>query len=73
MAQNAATLTPGQVRAIRGDEKQLAFARRLGATPTTVSRWENGASPPAPVFVRALRRLAKKRGVSLEGTTDAQA
>ena len=61
-------ITPEQIRAIRGEEMQTNFARRLGATPTTVSRWENGASPPAPVFLRALRRLARKRGVTLEAT-----
>lgn len=62
------------VRRIRGEQRQADFAAAVGASDgTVVSRWENGHSPPSPVFTRALIRLAKARGVALNGQAEAAA
>src|SRR6478609_3402157 len=34
------SLSPEQVRSLRGDASRAAFARRVGVTPNTVYRWE---------------------------------
>lgn len=59
MAQRPARLSGGQVRFLR---KQLGwsgvdFARRVGVTPETVSRWESGTkhmSRPAELLLRLM-------------------
>lgn len=54
-----ARLSPQEVRFLR-DHLQLAarqLAGRLGVTPETVSRWENGHEPIGPTADRLLRTL----------------
>ena len=52
-------LAPAEIRFLR---KSLGwsgsdFAKRIGATPATVSRWEHGKTPMGPMAERLLRLL----------------
>jgi len=61
-------MTAADVRAIRAIyvETPTQFARRLGVARSTVYRWESdGDRSPTGLALKALRRLAKKRGVTL--------
>ncbi len=40
---------------------QEAFARELGVSFTTVSRWENGHGTPSPLAKRRLEELRRAR------------
>jgi DNA-binding transcriptional regulator YiaG len=61
------TISPAQIRAIRGSDTQSEFAPRVGVSSGgIVARWEMGSRRPSPVFLAALERLAKARGVKLE-------
>jgi DNA-binding transcriptional regulator YiaG len=48
-----------EIRALRQrlGLSQMAFAVRLGITPETVSRWENGHCIPRGLAIKALREL----------------
>ena len=51
-------------------EAQQQFARELGVSKMTVSRWELGRMRPGPAAVSAMRRLqvrARRRGVKIDG------
>lgn len=37
--------------------KQAAFAKKLGRTQSTVSRWESGEQMPDPMALHALQKL----------------
>ena len=60
IAQKSQRLKPGEIRFLR---KYLGwsgkdFANRLGVTPETVSRWENGARQMGPTAEKLLRLSA---------------
>lgn len=60
VARKAGHLNPAEVRFIR---KYLGFsgadfAKRMGVTPETVSRWESGAKPLGPISERMVRLAA---------------
>jgi len=60
LAKKPQRLEPGEIRFLR---KYLGwsgkiFARRLGVTPETVSRWENGARKMGPTAEKLLRLSA---------------
>ena len=40
---------------------QRAFGEAIGATITTVSRWENGKMRPLPVYQQIIRELEEKQ------------
>jgi len=54
-------MTPEQIRATRGEETQAEFARRVGCTIPTLSRWENGHRAPAAYYEKRLRQIALYR------------
>lgn len=37
--------------------KQAAFAKKLGRTQSTISRWESGEQVPDPAALRSLQKL----------------
>jgi len=41
---------------------QPHFAYKIGVTPATVSRWENGHVEPSPLALEKLIKLSKKGG-----------
>ena len=47
---------------------QEDLARALSVTFSTVSRWENGHVRPSKLAWKAIERLARERGVALDGT-----
>jgi putative transcriptional regulator len=47
---------------------QEGLARALSVTFSTVSRWENGHVRPSKLAWKAIERLARERGVVLDGT-----
>ena len=60
LARKSQRLEPGEIRFLR---KYLGwsgkiFARRLGVTPETISRWENGARQMGPIAEKLLRLSA---------------
>ncbi len=55
------TLLRDRIRALRGNERQADFAARYGVDQATVSRWERGARPEAPI----LAKMADDLGVPL--------
>lgn len=54
---------PARIRRLRRQfrETQEAFARRVGVTFVTLSRWENGHSAPTGLSVRRLETLERER------------
>ena len=61
--EKATRLTPAEVRYLRTwmDLSGADFARRMGVTAETVSRWENGAAPIGAQADRVLRLLIAQR------------
>jgi len=62
LARKSQRLEPGEIRFLR---KYLGwsgkiFAKRLGVTPETISRWENGARQMGPTAEKLLRLSAIK-------------
>jgi hypothetical protein len=55
------TLSPEQVRSLRGQASRAAFARRVGVTPNTVYRWElpDGAAEARRPRGTELEKLAR--------------
>lgn len=53
-------LKPEQIVLLRKklQKTQAQFAEMLAVDPVTISRWENGARRPRPVYARELERLA---------------
>src|SRR5258706_8841083 len=69
---NQRQITPGFVVSLREaiGLTQEQFARRLGVSKMTISRWECGRMLPSPSAAAALRRLRKKAsqsGVIIDG------
>lgn len=60
LASKRGRLTGPEVRFIRGvlGLRGKELARRMGVTPVTVSRWENGKEPLGPTTERLLRLMA---------------
>jgi DNA-binding transcriptional regulator YiaG len=56
-------VTAADIRRLRQREglTQEQFARLLGVTWTTISRWENGKSKPSPLAVSQLTRLNRRK------------
>ena len=46
---------------------QEGLAHALSVTFSTVSRWENGHVRPSKLAWKAIERLARERGVALDG------
>jgi len=63
-------MTPQEIKALRkayGDTQQ-AFADRLSVARMTIWRWERigkKGAVPTRLALKALQRLAKKRGITL--------
>lgn len=59
---NGSSPSPEAIRHLRARlaMTQEEFARVLGVTWSTVSRWENGASVPSKLATNALTALAEK-------------
>lgn len=55
-------LTPKQIRDLRGDRQQAEFARLLGVTQPTVSRWERGDATPEGETLIALLGMTRGSG-----------
>lgn len=60
VVQSNAVLAPSAIVALRKklQKTQAQFAEILAVDPVTISRWENGARRPRPVYARELERLA---------------
>lgn len=62
------TFTPGEIKQIREALKltQEEFAQAMGATTTSISRWERGTIPggPSRMAIMLLKRMAKEAGLS---------
>jgi len=54
-------MTPQKIKMFRlsRGETQAEFARSVGTTVTTVSRWETGKSAPLPIYIEVMWRLEK--------------
>ena len=68
----------GNVRALRQrlGLSQEKFAAEIGVSFSTVSRWENEHRKPSPLSWRAVRELARRRGLGedfLQGSAPADA
>ena len=63
------------VRSLRHRMKmtQEQFAHALAVTVSTVNRWENAHSAPSRLASRAIRDLARRRGVGEDGVHDPDA
>ena len=52
-------MKPEEIKAVR--EKlnltQEQFAAKIGATVTSVNRWENGKAEPSPLAIKAIKEL----------------
>jgi transcriptional regulator with XRE-family HTH domain len=50
-------VTKDELRAIRAERglSQRALARRIGVSPRTIARWENGLHPIGLVYERLIR------------------
>ncbi len=59
-------MTPFQRKRLAIGLTQYALAKKLGAVPSTVSKWENGQATPAAEFYP---RLAKIFGMTPEDVT----
>lgn len=44
---------------------QTGFAAIVGASFTSVNRWENGKATPSPLAMKALEQLGKDQGIML--------
>lgn len=43
---------------------QMAFAKELGVSFTSVNRWENEAQRPSPMAIKMIHVFCKERGLS---------
>ncbi|MGA2233018.1 MAG: helix-turn-helix domain-containing protein [Tepidisphaeraceae bacterium] len=71
-------ITPGFIVRLREaiGLTQEQFARRLGVTKMTVSRWECGTIRPSPAMAEAIGRLqskARKEGVMIDASAQGKA
>ena len=55
-------MNAADIRRLRQAEglTQEQFARLLGVTWTTISRWENGKSQPSPLALSSLKKRERK-------------
>ncbi len=60
------TRIPEMITELRGalGLTQEQFAARIGVTPSTVNRWENGVGKPSPLAMAKLKELQNE----LEGS-----
>jgi len=65
-------LTPGEIKYLRKwlGWSGVDFARRMGTTPETVSRWEQGRVPMSPQADRLLRLMVTTRAPIADYTLD---
>lgn len=45
---------------------QMAFAKELGVSFTSINRWENEAQRPSPLALKMLKAYCHERGLELE-------
>lgn len=45
---------------------QMAFAKELGVSFTSINRWENEVQKPSPLALKMLLTYCKERGISFE-------
>lgn len=45
---------------------QMAFAKELGASFTSINRWENEAQKPSPLAMKMLKAFCIERGLKFE-------
>lgn len=45
---------------------QMAFAKELGVSFTSVNRWENEAQQPSPLAIKTLQVYCRDRGLVFE-------
>jgi putative zinc finger/helix-turn-helix YgiT family protein len=66
-------LTPGEIKYLRKwlGWSGVDFARHMGTTPETVSRWEQGRVPMSPQADRLLRLMVTTRAPVADYTLDA--
>ena len=59
---------PDRIRSLREALRmtQEEFARELGVSFTTVSRWENGHGKPSRLAQKQLQDLADRHGIALD-------
>jgi len=55
-------MKPSDIKRIRGDLSQVGFARIVGVSELTISRWENGHVHPEGGAVTLLKLMEKDRG-----------
>lgn len=57
-------MTPEEIQDIRAKlcVSQEKFASLLGATVTTVNRWENGKAKPSRLYIKELKQLRASYG-----------
>jgi DNA-binding transcriptional regulator YiaG len=55
-------MKPSDIKRIRGDLSQVGFARIVGVSELTISRWENGHVKPEGGAVTLLQLFEKDRG-----------
>ena len=58
-------MTANEIRSIRAGQTITQFAAELDVNRLTVYRWERGDRKPKGLYAKALRHLAKKRGITL--------
>lgn len=55
-------MKPDEIKKVRGNLSQIGFARIVGVSELTVSRWENGHVRPEGGTVTLLKLMEKDRG-----------
>lgn len=45
---------------------QMAFAKELGVSYTTVNRWENGAQQPSQLAIKTIQAFCTERGLPFD-------
>lgn len=51
---------------------QMAFAKELGVSFTSVNRWENDAQKPSPLALKILKAYCQEKNVAFEFNESAQ-
>lgn len=51
---------------------QMAFAKELGVSFTSINRWENEVQKPSPLALKMLLAYCKERGIFFEYLEDDQ-
>lgn len=49
---------------------QMAFAKELGVSFTSVNRWENEAQKPSPMAIKMIHAFCEERGLSFNYQDD---